>query len=205
MNETLPFFDHFPYLGIPLLLILGTLGLPFPEDTILMLSGFLIAQGVMRSAPAFLIIYPTVLMTDFLLYCSGKRYGRKVVDHHRFQKVISPPRLHTIETKFKKWGIWVIFFGRHLLGLRAQLFLVAGVMRMSPIKFVITDAVSALVTIGIMGSIGYVGGERFTGLGENLSRIRYIATILSVVIVLGGIFFMYFKDKRKTTTRTRGS
>ena len=46
-------------------------------------------------------------------------------------------------------GYLVVFFGRHLLGFRAQIFLVAGVMRMSAIKFLIADAISALFTIGL--------------------------------------------------------
>ena len=121
-----------------------------------------------------------------------------MIDHRRFEKGIGPQRLHKIERKFEKWGIWVIFFGRHLLVLRAQLFLVAGVMRMSPIKFVITDAASALITLGIMGGIGYAGGERFQTLGENLSRTRYIVTIISLVAIVTGTLFMYFKNRRKT-------
>jgi membrane protein DedA with SNARE-associated domain len=44
MLESTTFINHFPYLGIFLLLILGGMGLPFPEDTTLILSGFLIAM-----------------------------------------------------------------------------------------------------------------------------------------------------------------
>jgi membrane protein DedA with SNARE-associated domain len=89
MLEVTTLIDHFPYLGVFLLLILGGIGLPFPEDTTLILSGFLIAHYVMKPLPAFLVIYPSLLMTDFLLYLIGKKYGRRVVEHKRFRKVIS--------------------------------------------------------------------------------------------------------------------
>src|SRR4030066_1410120 len=112
MSVTFPIVERFPYLGIFLLLILGTLGCPFPEDTILMLCGFLISQDLVEPVPIFLVIYPTLILTDAILYWSGRRYGRKVVEHPKFQKILSQQRLHKIETKFEKWGAWAIFVGR---------------------------------------------------------------------------------------------
>ena len=94
-------------------------------------------------------------MSDFFLYLVGKKYGRMVVEHKRFQKIISPDRLSKLEEKFKKRDVWVILIGRHFLGLRAQIFLVAGVMRMPTIKFLVADATTALLTIAFMGGIGY--------------------------------------------------
>jgi membrane protein DedA with SNARE-associated domain len=40
MFEATAFIEHFPYIGIFLLLVLGDIGLPFPEDGTLILSGF---------------------------------------------------------------------------------------------------------------------------------------------------------------------
>ena len=157
MLENTLLIHQFPYLGLFLLLVLGTLGLPFPEDGILLLSGFLTAHHVIRPLPAFLVVYSGLLMTDFLLYSVGKKYGRRIVEHKRFQKILTANRLAKLEEKFKRWGALVVFFGRHLLGLRAQIFLVAGVMRMPWKKFLIVDATSALLTITLWGGLGYVG------------------------------------------------
>ena len=44
MFEAATLVEHFPYIGIFILLILGEIGLPFPEDATLILSGFLIAH-----------------------------------------------------------------------------------------------------------------------------------------------------------------
>ena len=44
-----------------LYLFLGGIGLPFPEDTPLILSGFLTSQGIIKPLPAFLVIYPGLL------------------------------------------------------------------------------------------------------------------------------------------------
>src|SRR4030066_632030 len=93
MLESATFINHFPYLGIFLLLILGEIGFPFPEDATLILGGFLTAHGVIKPLPAFSVLYLGLLITDFSLYLVGKKYGRSVVEHKRFRKIISSDRL----------------------------------------------------------------------------------------------------------------
>lgn len=196
MDQTTLLVQPFPYLGLFLLLILGTLGLPFPEDTTLILGGFLMVQDVIQFFPALSVIYPTLLMTDFLLYWIGKRYGRRVVEHKIFHRILSPNRFLNLEGKFRKWGIWVVFFGRHLLGVRAQIFLTAGVMKMPARKFLLADALSALITMAVMIGIGYFGGSQIQILRENMTRMNRMIMFSIALIFLGWFLFRYFRKKR---------
>jgi membrane protein DedA with SNARE-associated domain len=197
MNEIATLIDHFPYFGIFILLVLGDIGLPFPEDTTLLLSGFLIAQDVIKPLPALLIIYPSLLLTDFFLYWVGKKYGHQVVTHRRFHKIISPERLSKLEEKFKKWGIFVVFIGRHFIGVRAQVFLAAGVMKMSAIKFLLADGASAIFTVTLMVGIGYIGGNSIQVLKKDVTRIGHAAIVIFLILLAAWIFFTYFKSRRK--------
>src|SRR4030043_776624 len=204
MFESIALMEHFPYLTLFVLLVLGGMGLPFPEDATLLLSGFLIAQEVIKPLPAFLVVYCGLLLTDFFLYLIGKKYGRKVVEHKRFHKIISPEKISKIEEIFRKWGSLLIFFGRHILGLRAQIFVVAGVMRMAPIKFLIADAISALFTIGIWGGIGYLGGNSLQVLKKDITRIEHIGIIVLVVLFACWIVYVYFKGNKKFEEDKKG-
>ncbi len=195
MSEMIELIPHFPYLGIFLLLALGTLGLPFPEDATLMLSGLLVAQGAIKSIPAFLIIYPTLLMTDFSLYWAGKKFGRKAVEHRRFRKLLSADKLQRLEAPFGRWGILLIFFGRQLIGLRSQIMLAAGVTRFPAMKFILADAASALVTIGIIAGSGYAGAEGSGTWREALLGIGQIA-FFGLVMIFAGILFLKHLKKR---------
>ena len=187
------FIDNYPYLGIFLLLILGAIGFPFPEDTTFVLVGFLIASGVVKPLPSFLVVYIGLLITDFFLYSVGKKYGRMLVEHKRFHRLISPQRLLKLEGSFKKKGILVVILGRHLIGLRAQIFIVAGIMKMSSIKFLMADAATALVTVALMGSIGYFGGTWIQVFKENMAKIEYIVIIVFAIFLVGWLAFKYFK------------
>jgi membrane protein DedA with SNARE-associated domain len=188
--------EHFPYGGLLLLLFLGEIGLPFPEDATLLLSGFLIAHGVTKLVPTLLVVYGGLLVTDFSLYLIGKNYGRRLFEHKTFHKLLAPERFERIEKKFKQWGLWVILLGRHIFGLRAQIFLAAGVVRMSPLKFLLADGLSAMLTMILMMGIGYVGGNRVQVLQKDISRIEHFALLAFVLLVVVWIIARYFKSRR---------
>ncbi len=196
MLEANALLEHSPYIGIFALLILGGVGLPFPEDTTLILTGFLVAQQVIKPVPAFLAVYSGLLISDFLLFWVGRKYGRMLVFHKRFQKIISPEQIGRLEEKFKRRGVWVVLIGRHIWGLRAQIFLVAGVMRMPAVKFLFADGVTSLFTLALMGGIGYAGGNSIEVLRRNVKRIEHVVILALVILATGWIVYRYFKIKK---------
>jgi len=195
MSDISALVEHFPYLGLFILLILGGIGFPFPEDATLILCGFLISTHVVKPVPALLVIYSGLLMADFFLYFVGRKYGRKIVNHKRFHKIISPERLSMLEDKFNKKGILIILMGRHLIGLRAQIFLVAGIMRMSALKFLVADGISSLFTMAVMIGAGYIGGNSLEIIKRDITRIEHIAMLGAVVVFAIYMTYRYFKGR----------
>jgi membrane protein DedA with SNARE-associated domain len=193
------FTQEFPYLGLVLLLILGTIGFPFPEDAILVSAGALVAHQVIEPFPAFIVAGCTLLMTDLFLYSVGRKYGRRLVEHKTLQKRISPDRLSKLEGAFTRWGSLVVFFGRLLPGLRAQIFLVAGVLRMHRALFLATDAVSAALTMGVWGGMGYVGAANITTLRSHISRIELFVFVALLATIGGAMVFKYFRKGTRST------
>jgi membrane protein DedA with SNARE-associated domain len=58
----------------------------------------------------------------------------------------TPPK---IEKKLRRKGALGVLFGRHILGLRTQIFLMARVMRMSVTKFLIADPHTAILALTV--------------------------------------------------------
>jgi membrane protein DedA with SNARE-associated domain len=199
MESVSQFTEQFPYIGLFLLLVLGGIGLPFPEDATLMLCGFLIAQKVIHPLRALVSVYAGLLIADTIIYHLGKKYGRRIVTHHRFHRFLSPLQLTKIEAQFNRRGVFFILFGRHLIGLRAQIFLVAGIMKMRLVKFILADAVSALVTISIMVGIGYTGGNSLEALRKDMNRIKDWAIVILLAGVMIYLLYKYVKSRWEET------
>lgn len=187
--------EHFPYAGLLILIILGAIGFPFPEDTTLILCGFLISTKTVKPLYALLVVYSSILIADFILYSFGRKYGRRIVTHKRFRKIITPERLSILQDKFNKRGILLILFGRHIVGLRAQIFLVSGAMRMSRLKFFIADAISSIFTIALWGGIGFLGGNSLQIIKKDITRIEHIGILLIVISIVIWLLLRYFKSR----------
>jgi membrane protein DedA with SNARE-associated domain len=190
-----PYMVHFPYSGLFVLLILGGMGLPFPEDATLILCGFLIASGAVKPVPALVVVYGGLLTSDLLLHFLGRKFGREIVTHPRFQKFISPARLVALEEKFKERGVLFILFGRHLIGLRAQLFLVSGVLKMPLSKFLLADGSAALFSIALMTGAGYLGGNSLAVLRKDITRMEHAVILLGILLLVAYVFFRYRKSR----------
>ena len=179
-----------------MLLILGGIGFPFPEDTTLILCGFLISHDVVRPIPALAAVYFGILITDFSLYLVGKKYGRAVINHRRFRKFLSPEKISSLEEKFRKNGILVILVGRQLVGLRAQIFIVAGITGMSALRFLIVDGFTAILTIGLMAGAGYAGGHSLDIIKTDVTRVKHVAIFIVVIGLAIYLLFRYFKVRK---------
>ena len=197
MENVSHFTEHFPYLGLFLLLLLGGIGLPFPEDATLMLCGFLIAQEVIQPLRALVIVYAGLLISDTIIYHLGKKYGRRIVTHQRFHRFLSPGKLIKLEDQFNRRGVFFILLGRHVIGLRAQIFLVAGIMKMRLVKFLLADAVSALFTISLMVGIGYAGGNSLAALRKDLKRTENWVVIIVIMAIAIYLLYKYIKTRRE--------
>ena len=189
--------EQFPYLGLFILLLIGGIGFPFPEDTTLILCGFLIFSGVVRPLPAGLVVYSGVLLADLFLYFVGRKYGRQIVTHKRFRKILPPEKLSLLQKKFNKRGGVVLLFGRHFVGLRAQILLTAGVMRMSPVKLLLVDAISASFTIAFMVGAGYLGGSSLQIIRKDITRVEHMTLFLAVILLTLYILSRHRRSGRK--------
>jgi len=72
-----------------------------------------------------------------------------LVQYKTFRRLISPEKLLKLEEKFRRREALVVLFGGHILGVRTQIFLVAGVARMSVTKFLRVDAATAFLTVAL--------------------------------------------------------
>ena len=188
--------NQFPYSGLFILLILGAFGLPFPEDSTLILCGFLIATDVVMVLPALIIVYAGLLSSDFILFCFGRKYGPSIVNHKTFRKIISPDKLSLIQSKFDRWGVFCIVIGRHIIGIRAQLLISAGVMKMPATKFIVTDALTIPLSMLIMIGVGYIGGNSLKILQKDFTRIEHLGVLLIVLLFALYLLVKFVKSRK---------
>ncbi len=197
MTDAMSLIEHFTYIGIFCILILGGLGFPFPEDGVLIMAGVLIAQNVIRPIPAIAVIYSAVIMADFTLYSLGRKYGKGIIHHGRFSYLISADTISRLEAKFYRYGSLMIAAGRHMAGLRVPIFLISGTVGIPRLKFLLVDSISAIFSISITIGLGYFAGNSLAIVKRNVAKVDHIIIIVVTALILGIIVFSFFKRRKK--------
>ncbi len=186
--------ENFSYPGLFFLLILGGLGVPlFPEDLILIACGVMISLGIIKTVPAVLIAYAGLIISDFTLYWAGRKFGRKIVDNQRFSKIISPAKFLLIEKRFRRHSTLIMLLGRLLVGFRTQVFLLAGITKVSIKKFIIIDSFGSAVVLSVMVTAGYIGGKFLENVKKGIVYMEHAAGFLAVVAVILLMIYLSYK------------
>ncbi len=185
--------EKFSYPGLFFLLILGGLGVPFfPEDLILIACGMLISFDIIKPTPAVIISYAGLIISDFLLYYAGKKFGRKIVTNPKFSRIISPQKFLFLERKFIRHSTLIMLLARLLVGFRAQVFIIAGITRIPILKFLVIDSFGSAVVLTVMVTAGYMGGKFLESVKKGMLYIEYtIGFLVGLAIILGIVYLSY--------------
>jgi membrane protein DedA with SNARE-associated domain len=166
MPDLTPFIAQWGYAAIFLIVILGNVGLPVPEETILTLAGYLIWQGRLEPIPVVLTAITSAVLGDNIAYWLGRRYGRIALT--RFLK-IGPERIERMQRLVLRYGMLAVFFARFVAGLRFMAGPLAGSTGLSPLRFFVANLLGGIVYVPIAVGAGYAVGY---GLGDRIEGLR---------------------------------
>ena len=166
MPDLTHFIAQWGYAAIFVIVVLGNVGLPIPEETVLTVSGYLIWQERLKLLPVLLTAIASAVLGDNIAYWIGRRYGRIALT--RFLKV-SPERIERMQRLVLRYGMLAVFVGRFVAGLRFMAGPLAGITGLSPLRFFIANLVGAIIYVPFAVGVGYAVGY---GLGDRIERLR---------------------------------
>jgi membrane protein DedA with SNARE-associated domain len=184
-----------PYSIIFSILILCGLGLPVPEDIVLIAAGLFAYNGDASLYGMILISLLGVILGDYMLFFIGRRWGLWFLTHRIFKGAFSEKRIMKVHKYFDKYGNKTVFFARFLLGVRAATFFIAGTHTMSAIKFIALDLLGALISIPLIIYLAYhFGGE----IEHGVTIIRHTNhTILAIVAICIAFLIIRYRLRKK--------
>jgi membrane protein DedA with SNARE-associated domain len=195
-----------PYLGIFLVLLACSLGLPLPEDVPLLTGGFLVHKGLAHVPFMIPVAMAGVLGGDCILFYMGKRFGHHVVELRLFRRMVRPSRLLMAERLFAKHGVKILFIGRFLPGLRPMIFMAAGVLRVPFSTFIMVNGLAACISVPTLIILGNIFGSNLDvieGRVRTASQSIVLGAVAAMLVALG-IFFHRRQKKLMADVRVNG-
>jgi len=181
------------YVVVAFLIVAG-LGVPIPEDIMLLASGILVQRGSVSYWEALALCAMGVFIGDTFIFLIARRLGARVLTVRPFRWIITPERHVKVEEMFAKYGNLIVFMGRHMAGLRAPIFAMAGIHRMPLYKFWLYDGLGLCVSAPIVIGIGYWLADNIDRAKELMQRFEFV--VLTVVLCLGVGFILWRKFRR---------
>ncbi len=176
MVQTL--LTHFGYAAVFLLLVGAGVGLPFPEEVTQLTAGFLAHQGTLAVVPALIVTWGGILVGDWLLFRLGRRHGVRVLASPWFRRLFTPERRRWVERHFASHDFLTIAIARHASGLRLPVFATAGAMGVPTSTFLLADGLSAMVSVPIVFSLGYLFASQLQTVRHHLHQAELIGLLV---------------------------
>jgi membrane protein DedA with SNARE-associated domain len=169
------------YVLVFLMLLAGAVGLPMPEDIALITGGILVSSGQSNLLLMSLVCYTGIIAGDLIIYRIGWIAGPTILRKRWARRYFSVHRIRSLRGNLEKRTFLTIMVARHLFYLRTATFLFCGAVRVSFIRFIVADAIAALITTPLMLGIGYVCGEHYR---EILSTVNEVKELFGLAVIL---------------------
>jgi membrane protein DedA with SNARE-associated domain len=170
-------------------LAVGGLGAPLPEDAALLATGVLIHHGVVRPELAVPVMFFGAVGGDSGLFFAARRLGPRAYDRKLFQRILPPGRRAKLEDLYERYGGRLVFFARHVMGLRAATFAMAGIAQMKPSKFLFWDSLAACLSVPLMIGVGYYGSQHVQRMRTGVATVHHYLLFAAMLVAVGILIF----------------
>ena len=196
----LSFSGFTAYSAILGVLLISSLGVPIPEDITLISAGILVALEKISFLGALILGFVGVLSGDIILFFIGRHFGEKTFHLLVFRKVFTKKRIQKARKKFLKNSRFICFTARFLPGLRAPIFLIAGIMGVHPLLFLSLDGFAALISVPFWIIVGWYFGKN---MDEAVSFVQqtHIYLILALIVLIG--FYIIWSRRNKIRNKAK--
>jgi membrane protein DedA with SNARE-associated domain len=188
------------------LLILCGVGLPMPEDIVLIAAGLVAAETGQSWVAVSVLMYFGVVAGDSLIFAVGRYFGRRLLALPWTRRWLNSKKQERIAALFDRRGSAAFFIARFMPGLRAPIFCTAGAMKVRYLQFLLYDGLAALVSVPLFVWLGHFLWQKF---GDDFEQMRaalsraHAYTMIFALVVLGVVIALLIANRRRLARALR--
>ncbi|HJV45025.1 MAG TPA: DedA family protein [Bacillota bacterium] len=185
---------QYGYAGVFFIIFMEMIGIPFPAETTLTLSGVEWMLGDFSFVPLFLTCVIANISGSSIAYLIGRYLGRPtILKFGRFVR-LTEQKLDAAEKKFLQYRILIIIGCKFIAGIRILIPYMAGINRMSFAVFSFYNTIATILWVSTFLFVGHSLGLAWHRFHRELNR--YFIPV-GIALVLGAIIYYFWKAKKK--------
>ncbi|OTA18311.1 DedA protein [Xenorhabdus vietnamensis] len=175
-----------------------------PGDTLLMLSGALIAKGVMSFIPTVVLLTIAASLGCWLSYLQGRWLGHTHTVKNWLAQLPLQYRQRA-DVLFSKHGLSALLIGRFLAFVRTLLPTFAGISGLNNKRFQFFNWLSGFLWVIIIVGFGYILNQ-IPFIKAHQDLVMNILMILPVILLISGLsasLLMYWRHKKGASKKNK--
>jgi membrane protein DedA with SNARE-associated domain len=185
---------HYGYAGLFALLMLGIVGVPVPDETLLLFTGYLIFTQELQPVPAFFAAFLGSICGISVSYTLGRTLGFYLITRLGRYVHFEPEKIEHVRAWYEHKGKYALIIGYFIPGIRHLAAYVAGSSKLPLPIFATFASLGAILWTGSFVTIGYMLGDEWTRLSASIHQ--YALIVAGGVIVSGGVAFLLIRRRR---------
>jgi len=185
MEIILDWITRYGYFGIFGLLVLGIVGLPIPDETLLTFAGYLVFRGRLQFVPTLASALLGSMCGITLSYTLGRLTGYFLIEKYGARLHIKMDHVHRVHDWFRRFGRFTLTFGYFVPGVRHLTAYVAGASELELPVFAVFAYAGALMWSSSFILLGYLLGDQWQRVSGEVQRYILLVLGLAALAALG--------------------
>ena len=198
MSVTDQVLGAFLVYGLPVLfgvILVCSVGIPFPISLMLVAAGSFVEQGEMKLWQVIAAASLAAVLGDQIGYGLSRWGGRGLVDRLG-RRLGAQNKIKEAEALTKRWSGAGIFFSRWLItALGPWVNIASGIASYPWRRFLLWDVLGEVLWVTLYVSIGYAFSNRVQYLVEILGNLSWVIVGLILAVILGWQLIQYVRPK----------
>ncbi len=165
-------------------LFLAALGLPVPENPVLIGGGYAIFEGLTSPLVSLPIWYAAIIAGDLVLFALSYWFFTRPRVARILIRLAGAKRFRSYKQLFASKGGWTLFLARFTFGIRAVAYVAAGAAHYPWQRFVLVDGLSVALQVLLFVGIGYYAGGQVDWAEETAGTLVLVLAVLGAVTLL---------------------
>jgi membrane protein DedA with SNARE-associated domain len=178
------------------LLALGIVALPIPDETLLVISGALVANGILHLHSTVISAVAGSLTGITISYILGITGGSFLMQRYGSWFGVTKEKLDKAKDWFDHLGKWALFIGYFIPGVRHFSGFTAGITRVNYKHFALFAYSGGIFWIATFLSLGYFFGDTCFAFLEEIDQ-KFLILIFAAILVFAGCYLWKSQWKKK--------
>ncbi len=184
MDHVAAFIYAYGYPGLFALLMLGIVGIPIPDEWLLIFAGYLVFKGHFQAIPALATAIAGSVCGITVSYGLGRALGSIVVRRLGQWLHLDDEKMGRVRAWFDRTGRWSLLVGYFVPGVRHLAGLLAGASRLRFRDFALFAYSGACAWSISFVAVGYFSGREWSRANRAVHREIVIVVALAAAVLL---------------------